>query len=469
MMSRVTVVATLSLCTVLAAGCTNSGSNTTLPSVADSYATNLASGSAHETVLHFFKGPPDGTLPNVGRLVFDRAGNLYGATNTGGSGKCKFRAIVTGCGVVFELTRGAGHGWSEHVIYSFKNIEDGAGPYSTLTVDPAGDIYGVTMAGGNRGCVPLFWVYHGCGTAFELTHSGKRWKKSILHVFSGATDGGNPVTSLVRDSAGNLYGTAHCGGAVYSCYTEGSGAGVFFVLQSNHGAWSEKVLFDFGQPSNGSFPAGDLTPKGTRTIYGATVGSVYEMTRSPGSSTWRERTLWVFPSPPYGDIFNGGIVFDGAGNLYGTTYGGGDLKCRGSVSGCGVVFELMRAPSGLFTEIVLHAFSGGSDGSLPDAGLAIDSSGRLYGTTTNGGDLRCNNGGGCGVAFVLTPHGTGSTYRVMHAFKDDATDGGMPLSAPTLDSAGNIYGSTEFGGPGPNLGKGTAFELGKPLHSPPTL
>jgi hypothetical protein len=70
---------------------------------------------------------------------------------------------------------------------------------------------------------------------------------------------------------------------------------------------------------------------------------------------------------------------------------------------------------------------------------------------------------------MLIPHGSGSTEQVLHAFKDDATDGGMPLSALTLDGAGNIYGSTEFGGPGPNLGKGTAFELGKPLHSPPTL
>ena len=118
---------------------------------------------------------------------------------------------------------------------------------------------------------------------------------------------------------------------------------------------------------------------------------------------------------------------------------------------------------------MLHAFSGGSDGSLPDAGLAIDSSGRLYGTTTNGGDVRCNNGGGCGVAFMLIPHGSGSTEQVLHTFEDDATDGGMPLSAVTLDKAGHIYGTTEFGGPGPNLGKGTAFELGKPLRSRPAL
>lgn len=98
-------------------------------------------------------------------------------------------------------------------------------------------------------------------------------------------------------------------------------------------------------------------------------------------------------------------------------------------------------------------------GRFHERGLAIDSAGRLYGTTADGGDLSCNNGGGCGVAFRLTPHGKASTYQVLHKFEDDATDGGMPVSAVTLDSAGHIYGTTVNGGPWPNLGKGTAFEV----------
>lgn len=439
--------------TALLTACTGSWQSTEVSGL------NRISGAAPESVLHFFSGRPDGALPNVGRLVFDRAGNLYGATNTGGAGTCKFRGIFTGCGVVFELSRSRNRGWNERVIYSFKDIRDGAGPYSTLTLDRAGDIFGVTMAGGNRGCVPLFWVYRGCGTAFELIRSHNVWKKRILHVFSGGPDGGNPVTSLILDSQGNLYGTAHCGGETYSCFGEGAGDGVFFVLHYNgRGGWSEGVLHDFGQQhGDGAFPSGDLTPKGARTIFGTTNGSVYEMTRSGSSSYWQETTLFVFPTSfSEGYIAKGGIVYDAGGNLYGTTYEGGNPDC--TANGCGTIFELTRAPSGTWTETVLHKFSGGADGSFPDAGLTIDSRGILYGTTTNGGDLTCNNGGGCGVVFRLNP-ATAPLEKVLHTFEDDAADGGMPQSTVTLDRAGNIFGSTEYGGLGSNLGKGTAFEL----------
>jgi hypothetical protein len=441
------------------AGC---GGTSQLAPSATANAAVTSPGAARESVLHFFSGRPDGALPNVGRLVFDRAGNLYGATNTGGSGTCKFRGVVTGCGVVFELLRARNGNWHERVLYSFKNLKDGAGPYSTLTIDRAGNIYGVTMAGGNSGCVPLFWVYRGCGTAFELTHGGAGWKKRIIHVFSGGIDGGNPVAGLVLDSAGNLYGTAYCGG-VYSCYTRGAGSGVFFMLQNDgNGAWRENVLHIFGiAHGDGAYPIGDLTPKGARTIYGTTGGSVYEMTRTP-KSQWRETTLFLFgSSSPTGYLARGGIVFDAAGNLYGTTYGGGNFHCT---PGCGVVFELTPSASGGWSETVLHTFTGGSDGALPDAGLAMDSYGRLDGTTANGGDLRCNNGGGCGVVFRVQPMGRASTEEVLHTFEGGATDGELPQSAVTLDGAGHIYGSTQYGGPGSSLGKGIAFRVAAPLR-----
>jgi len=173
---------------------------------------------------------------------------------------------------------------------------------------------------------------------------------------------------------------------------------------------------------------------------------------------WSETTLFLFPSNFSGGYLpRGGLVFDAAGNLYGTTYGGGILNC--GAAGCGVVFELTPSSSGPWTETLLHEFSGAADGALPDAGLAIDPHGRLYGTTTNGGDLSCNNGGGCGVVFTLMPEGASSTETILHTFEDDASDGGMPQSAVTLDRTGNVYGSTEYGGPGSNLGKGTVFEL----------
>jgi len=409
-----------------------------------------------ESVRYFFSGRPDGDLPTVGHLTFDRHGDLYGATSTGGTGTCKFRGTLTGCGTIFELRPSSKRTWSERVIYSFKNLGDGAGPYGTLSFDSAGHIYGVTMGGGNRGCVPLFWIYRGCGTAFELMRSGNRhWTKRTLHVFSGAADGGNPVGGLVIDSSGNLYGTAYCGESqLQSCYTEGEGDGVFFELEpKKSGSWSEAVLHVFGRHlHDGLHPLGDLTVNAGK-IYG-TADNVYAMTRASSKSRWRFTQLFEFgDESSQGSYPNGGLAVDAAGNMYGTMGIGGNPSCD-----CGLIFELHRV-GGSLQETILHTFTGGSDGARPDGALTIDSAGLLYGTTSNGGDLLCNNGGGCGVAFVLHPHGVDSTERVLHTFEDDATDGGMPESALVLVNAGSLYGTTEYGGKGPNLGDGTVFEI----------
>jgi hypothetical protein len=432
------------------------------PGAAPSIVQRFASGPSpvtrarREHALYFFAGAPDGDLPSVGRLTFDRAGNLYGSTSTGGTGKCEFRGFVTGCGTIFELSPSASGDWAERVLYGFKNLRDGAAPYGTLDVSAAGKIYGVTTAGGNRGCVPLFWVYHGCGTVFELVRSGNRWAKRTLHVFSGGIDGGNPLAGLVLDSAGRLYGTAYCGGAFYSCYSEGAGAGVFFELKpSKSGSWDDVVLHSFGRHLNdGAFPLGDLTVDGDGDIYG-TAENVFEMKRS-SSMRWRYRQLIELGNNAFAQGYhpNGGLAFDTAGNIYGTMATGGNVTCN-----CGLVFEVARSPSGDWSETVLHTFSGGSDGGRAQTGLTIDSAGRLYGTTPDGGDVTCNNGGGCGLAFELYPNGSSSRERILHTFRDDATDGGMPESMMIFDKGGNLYGTTMYGGPGPNLGPGSVFEI----------
>lgn len=179
------------------------------------------------------------------------------------------------------------------------------------------------------------------------------------------------------------------------------------------------------------------------------------MTHSPDG--WREKLLFVFPHNFSGGyVAEGGLVFDASGDLVGTTIEGGDAVCA---NGCGVVFELTYS-GGAWNETVLHEFSGGGDGSRPWAGLTIDSGGTIYGTTSNGGDLKCNDGGGCGVVFSLHPTGPDSRETVLHTFEDDSADGGMPISAVTLGGSA-IYGTTEYGGPGKALGKGTAFELSR--------
>jgi hypothetical protein len=440
------------------AGCAAPLSPGGAPSIVQRFASRLSPAihARREQALYFFSGAPDGELPGVGRLTFDRAGNLFGATSTGGTGNCKFRGFVTGCGTIFELSRSASGKWAERVLYNFKDLRDGTGPYGTLDVNVAGRIYGVTMGGGNRGCVPLFWVYRGCGTVFELVPSGERWSKRTLHEFSGGIDGGNPLAGLVLDSAGNLYGTAYCGGALYSCYNEGAGAGVFFELRPNKsGSWDDVVLHSFGRQLNdGAFPLGDLKVDGEGNIFG-TAGNVFEMKRL-SSVRWRYRQLIELGNNAFTQGYhpNGGLAFDMAGNLYGTMAAGGNVNCN-----CGLVFEVVRSPNGRWLERVLHTFSGGSGGGRPQTGLTIDSAGRLYGTTPNGGDATCNNGGGCGVAFELYPNGSSSKERILHTFRDDDTDGGMPESMMIFDKAGNLYGTTMYGGLGANLGLGSVFEI----------
>ena len=165
----------------------------------------------------------------------------------------------------------------------------------------------------------------------------------------------------------------------------------------------------------------------------------------------------MFPSN-FKDGFypNGGLALDTTGALYGTTYSGGSGNCIG---GCGVIFALRRSAAAVWNETVLHAFTGGTDGKYADAGVAVNSKGLLFGTTTNGGDLTCNNGGGCGVVFALHPGGAQWQETVLHTFEDDATDGGMPMGAVILNRSGNVFGTTEDGGRGRNIGKGTVFEL----------
>jgi uncharacterized repeat protein (TIGR03803 family) len=160
-----------------------------------------------ENVLYSFKGGKDGGSPNGG-LIFDLTGNLYGTTGGGGSQTCR-----DGCGTVFELTPSAG-GWAEAVLHRFQGGKDGASPYTvSLVFDPAGNLYGTTLLGGQGTC--------GCGTVFKLAPgSGGKWTKSSLYSFDG-THGGSPDTGVVIGAAG-LYGTTASGGA--------DGLGVVFEI-----------------------------------------------------------------------------------------------------------------------------------------------------------------------------------------------------------------------------------------------
>jgi uncharacterized repeat protein (TIGR03803 family) len=161
----------------------------------------LASASAgwQESVLYSFKCAADGCSPYSG-LVFDGEGNLYGTTVGGGDHE--------GDGVVFKLTPGPGGDWTESVIHTFRSGQDGIRPYGGAILDAAGDVYGTTMNGGGTvtGCTD------GCGTVYELIPAGGGYTETIPAHFGNGARGIGPLTGLVRDAAGNLYGTAAFGG-----------------------------------------------------------------------------------------------------------------------------------------------------------------------------------------------------------------------------------------------------------------
>jgi uncharacterized repeat protein (TIGR03803 family) len=174
---------------------------------------------------------------------------------------------------------------------------------------------------------------------------------------------------------------------------------------------------------------------------------VFELTPSMGGG-WSEKVLHNFGQGSDGSQPVGGLIFDAAGRLYGTTQVGGSFYH-------GTVFELTPEPGGDWTEKVLHNFSGGADGAVPNVGLIFDAAHNLYGTTDLGGAY------GWGTVFELAPSphavGGGWTAQVLHNF-GQGSDGADPYGTLIFDPAGNLYGVTEYGG-AYHFYDGTVFEL----------
>jgi|SRR5580698_4101106 uncharacterized repeat protein (TIGR03803 family) len=170
--------------------------------------------SGNLTVLHTFESGADGANPDSA-LVFGSTGNLYGTTQNGGSGECG----GTGCGTIFELSPKDGN-WSETVLYSFCSLSgctDGERPlFGPLVIDNSGNIYGTTYFGGKAED----------GVVFKLDNSRH---ETVLHSFTGGKDGAYPVTGMIRDNAGNLYGTA-VGGGDPNCQPKYGGCGTLFKI-----------------------------------------------------------------------------------------------------------------------------------------------------------------------------------------------------------------------------------------------
>ena len=388
-------------------------------------------GSGSESVVYNFAGGSDPKLPYAG-LIFDKAGNLYGTTEFGGTNNQ---------GTVFEITP-TSSGWTETVLYNFTGSTDGGQPYASLIFDSAGNLYGTTNFGGSSSCSM------GCGTVFKLTPGSGGWTESVLYAFTGGSDGRESYARLRFDAAGNLYGTTLLGGNIGSVCSEG--CGTVFKLTPGSSGWTESVLYAFQGAGDGASPYDGLALDAAGNLYGTAYtggasadGVVFKL--SPGSSGWTESVLHTFKGAADGEYPYGDLILDATGNLYGTAYQGGE--------GYGVVFELMKT-KGRWAEKMLRRFSNTLAGN-PVAGLVIDAAGNLYGTTMLGAN-ETSCGGGCGSLFKLSPvSGGGWTYKMVHVF-GQGTDGYHPTGDLILDSAGNLYGTTQAGGA---QGSGMVFEI----------
>ncbi|HVO81050.1 MAG TPA: choice-of-anchor tandem repeat GloVer-containing protein [Terriglobales bacterium] len=312
------------------------------------------------------------------------------------------------------------------LLHTFTGQSDGAEPFASLVQDAAGNLYSATAYGGNINACSSS-IPPGCGVVYRLDANGTQ---TVLHTFTGPPDGANPTFTLLVDASGNIYGTAGGGSNLLTCF---GGCGVVFKLDSQG---NETVLYSFTGGADGSGPAGTLTQDAAGNLYGTTIGGGVQSGSSGFGVVYKldpsgqETVLYSFTGAADGGYPTGGVIRDEAGNLYGTGWAGGAFND-------GIVFKI--DPAG--EETVLYSFSGHSDGGAPMAGLIRDAAGNLYGTTEGGGLNNCF-GTGCGVVFKLDPTGK---ETVLHSFS--GPDGALPeLAGLVLDPLGNLYGVTYIGG-----------------------
>jgi uncharacterized repeat protein (TIGR03803 family) len=307
----------------------------------------------------------------------------------------------------------------ETVLHDFVGGTDGANPDGRLLRDAAGNLYGTTFAGGA----------FGAGTVFKLTAQGK---ETVLYSFTGKTDGAKPYAGLIMDAVGNLYGTATAGGS--------DGTGTVFELTipvKKGGRWREKVLHSFRAGTDGATPIAGVTFDATGNIYGTTsaggiygYGTIFKL--SPSQTGWRESILHNFQNATDGAVPYAGLVFDQAGNLYGAAAEGG----TGSDVG-GTIFRLTPAGHG-WTFTVLYSLPGWDiSGTFRD--VLLDASGNLYATT------HCDGAYESGTVYKLTPSSGTWTYTSLYVFTG-GSDGQYSFSNLVFDKQGNLYGTTNVGG-----------------------
>jgi len=380
-----------------------------------------AHAGATQQVLYSFDEGNNGAYPVAG-VVSDSAGSLYGTTELAGAG---------GGGIVYEVSPAADGTWMFTLLHTFDVTgDDGGYPLGGLTFDNSGNLYGTTSAGGRSNA----------GTAYQLSPDPNGWRFSVIYAFPGGKDAAYPSGSLLFDGKDTLYGTA--GGGFSRCTSQ---CGTVFQLKRNrHGVWVEKVLHRFDGGSGGGGPVGGLISDPAGNLYGTTIlggnnqcqggcGTIFRLSRK--AKGWKRTTLYRFTGKADGYFSYGGLVLDAAGSLYGVTSLGGDLSCN-SPNGCGTVFRVNKNGH----HSLLHSFTQtAGDGAFPLAGMALAADGTIYGTASRGGSGAC---GSCGVLFRLK----GNRLKVIYSF--DNVHGATPQAPLFVDASGKIFGTTFEGGAG---------------------
>jgi uncharacterized repeat protein (TIGR03803 family) len=415
---------------------------------------SLRPANAKEALLYSFSA--NGIIP-FGGLIEDSKGAFYGMTQGGGSSGCG----GNGCGTVYKLTP-AGSGYTESVLYTFSGLSDGALPlFGSLIADKSGALYGTTQYGGTSINCSGPNQPTGCGVVFKLTPSGTSYTESVLYSFKSGKDGAYPLSGLIAEKSGALYGTTSQGGngSASNCPAGGGtgGCGTIFKLTPSGKTYKESLVYTFEGGSDGAYPDGALIADSKGALYTTTelggggpcsvagvlgCGSVVKLT--PSGKAFKESLLHSFENSPDGAFPYDTLVLDSkTGAFFGTTINGGANACSGY--GCGTIFRLTPSGNG-YSESVLHSFNG-TNGALPVAGLIIDGD-SLYGGTIYGGNEACSfsNIPGCGAIFSIKP--TGAGFKVVYDFAGSSNDGAGVYSAPILGANGKLYGTTFVGGVG---------------------
>ena len=382
-------------------------------------------------VLYSFAGfKSDGSEPSA--LISDGSGHLYGTTVNGGSAQG---------GTVFRI-RSDGTGFQ--LLHAFsRNASDAFEPNAPLMEDGRGNLYGTTNGG---------WPLTG-GTIFRLGTDGTGFQ--ILHTFiGGADDGSGPISGLILDGVGNLYGTTNRGGSF--------GAGTVFRMKIDGTGFQLLKAFSSSSSGDGDWPERSLVLDRSGNLYGTTpaggssdAGTVFKV-RTDGTGF---QVLHSFVGGASDGRFPyASLILDELGNLYGTTSLGGHSAVPTALpgqmyDGSGTVFKIKTDGTGF---VILRAFTNATnDAATPYGPLILDGSGNLYGTTTEGGSSNY------GTVFRIGMDGSG--FQILHSFAGGVSDGKGPVASLVLDQSGNLIGTTPFGG---MSNFGTVFSLFIGRHDP---